>query len=178
MPSPSVSGCLLNYLHGCFVHFILNSHTDLLNAHPHPGRQRGGRCGCVKVSRWQQAGAGQRSPSSQTPNLLESNQPYLSSSCGVSASQAVCRLLDKSINCWLGQLGLWSVLLKFRLREALPELEPGCSCTAQHSLVFSAVSWGAGSWGNMWSQAPPASLNCIQEWKKTCEYKNITKWFM
>lgn len=58
------------------------------------------------------------------------------------ASRAVCCLLDKSINYWLDQPGLWSVLLKFRLKEALPKLEPGCSCTAQHrgSLVFSAVS--------------------------------------
>lgn len=58
------------------------------------------------------------------------------------ASQAVCCLLDESIKYWLDQLGLWSVLLELRVKGALPKLEPGCSCPAQHrdSLVFSAVS--------------------------------------
>lgn len=118
-----------------------------------------GRWGCGKVSRWQQAGAvsgaGQSSPGSCSSVPVRAAQPQQPNAkfAGVKlalfvifmwslASQAVCCLLDESIKYWLDQLGLWSVLLELRVKGALPKLEPGCSCPAQHrdSLVFSAVS--------------------------------------
>lgn len=83
------------------------------------------------------------------------------------ASRAVCCLLDKSIKHWLGQLGLWSVLLEFRLKEALPKLLLHSSAQGQLGLFCCFMcGWGAVSSGNVWSQVSSAFLNCIQEWKK------------